>query len=85
MRPLGQAACIFSKGGFKNGSFQQDDQPEETEPDSLPFHPLDLSEATLLAMLGFQFERFYDDWLCEPEEIPIMRFSIRKKPWWKIW
>lgn len=51
----------------------------------LPFHPLELSEAALLAMLGYQFEGHPDDWVCDPLEISIMKFEITKNTWWKFW
>jgi hypothetical protein len=41
-----------------------------------------------LAMLGFQFQGMPNAWVCDPEQIPIMRFKIAKmskKPWWKVW
>jgi hypothetical protein len=43
----------------------------------LPFHPLELSEASLLQHMGFQFEGMPSAWVCEPSEIPLARFSIR--------
>jgi hypothetical protein len=70
---------------YWDGSFALEDELEDDEPYPLPFHPLDLSEAALLAMLGFQFEGHPDDWVCDPMEIPIMRFEISKNTWWKFW
>jgi len=70
---------------YWDGSFSLDDEDEEDEPYPLPFHPLELSEAALLATLGFQFEGHPDDWVCDPAEIPIMKFQISKKAWWKFW
>lgn len=70
---------------YWDGSFSLEDEFEEDEPYPLPFHPLELSEAALLATLGFQFEGHPDDWVCDPREIPIMNFQIFKKAWWKFW
>lgn len=57
---------------------------EETYP--LPFHPLELSEASMLHHMGFQFEGRPKDWVCEPSDIPIRTFRIEKpKPRWKFW
>lgn len=70
---------------YWDGSFSLEDELEEDEPYPLPFHPLELSEAVLLATLGFQFEGHPDDWICDPMEIPIMKFQISKKAWWKFW
>lgn len=58
---------------------------EDDEDYPLPFHPLELSAAALLAILGFQFEGHPDDWVCDPMEIPIMKFEISKNTWWKFW
>lgn len=70
---------------FWDGSISLDDEFEDDEPYPLPFHPLELSEAALLGMLGFQFEGHPDDWVCDPMDIPILRFKISKKAWWKFW
>lgn len=70
---------------YWDGSFSIEDEFEEDNPYPLPFHPLELSEATLLATLGFQFEGHPDDWVCDPMEIPIMKFRAPKKAWWKFW
>lgn len=72
---------------YWDGSFALEDEfdDDDDEPYPLPFHPLELSEAALLAMLGFQFEGDTDDWVCDPVEIPIMKFEISKNAWWKFW
>ena len=51
----------------------------------LPFDPLELAEAALLANLGFQFEGNPDDWVRDPVDIPIMRLRVSNKAWWKFW
>lgn len=46
------------------------------DPYPLPFHPLELSEASMLANMGFQFEGKPSDWVCDPADIPLMAFSL---------
>ena len=57
---------------------------EGREPYRLAFHPLDLSDASLLQHLGFQFDGYPKDWVCDPADVAIARFAI-EKPWWKFW
>lgn len=63
--------------------------PVETDPDEdpypLPFHPLELAEASLLYHLGFQFEGSMDDWVCNPEDIAICHYADTRLPFWKFW
>lgn len=62
----------------------EDDDGEEPYP--LPFHPLELAEASILQHLGFQFEGKIDDWVCDPIDVPVARFAIEKRrPIWKFW
>jgi hypothetical protein len=58
--------------------------PVETdgEPYPLPFHPLDLGEAALLELFGYQLEGA--DSPIDPTEIPMSGFN-RRKQWWKLW
>ncbi|EBA12754.1 DUF6928 family protein [Roseobacter sp. CCS2] len=70
---------------FWDGARAIEDAFEDDAPYPLPFHPLELSEEALLATLGFQFEGHPDDWVCDPANIPIMRFKISKNAWWKFW
>ena len=59
--------------------------PEEEESDyPFVFHPLELGEAALLELFGYQLEGGLDLSHVEPEEIPLMRFN-RSKSWWKRW
>jgi len=59
--------------------------PEE-DPASypFPFHPLELGEAALQAMFGYQLEGYLDASLLEPESIPLIRLK-RSRSWWKFW
>ncbi|WP_379553588.1 DUF6928 family protein [Qipengyuania sp. DGS5-3] len=66
---------------FWDGLHSLDDEFEDDEPYPLPFHPLELSETALLSMLGIQFEGSPDDWVCDPEDVPIMKFAVITSPW----
>ena len=59
--------------------------PEE-DPSSypFPFHPLELGEAALQAMFGYQLEGDLDGALLEPESIALIRLK-RAQSWWKFW
>lgn len=50
----------------------------------LPFHPLELGEAALAALFGYQLEGDADAALFDPETVPLLRFK-RGAPWWKFW
>lgn len=61
-------------------------------PYPLPFHPLELGEAALLAFLGYQIEGVIDPTHLDPAGIPLLRFGASartpapaRRPWWKIW
>jgi hypothetical protein len=59
--------------------------PEEDESDyPFVFHPLDLGEAALGQLLGYQLEGPVDPSQLEPEDITLMRYK-RSKSWWKRW
>lgn len=57
--------------------------PEEEEEYPFPFHPLELGEAALAALFGYQLEGFINPELLEPETIPLLHFK-RKKSWWRF-
>lgn len=48
----------------------------------LPFHPLELGEAALLDLFGFQLEGA--DGGIDPFEVPLCLFA-RKRKWWSLW
>jgi hypothetical protein len=57
--------------------------PDEDDNDyPFVFHPLELGEAALQSLFGYQLEGMTDTQL-EPETIPLMRFK-RKKAWWRF-
>jgi len=59
--------------------------PEE-DPDSYPFafHPLELGEAALLEMFGYQLEGEISPTAIEPESIELLQLK-RSRSWWKLW
>ena len=54
----------------------------ETYP--FPFDPLDLGEAALKVLFGYQLEGFIDASLLEPESIPLVRYRRPARPWWSF-
>lgn len=64
----------------------EEDPPHPDYAGGAPFHPLELAEAALLQLFGYQLEGFTGPDEVQPETIPMMRFSVRAaKPWWKFW
>ena len=57
-------------------------EPDEQESYPFPFHPLELGEAALLDLFGYQLEGTTSHF--RPEDIPLMRFE-RSRSWWKKW
>lgn len=59
--------------------------PDDDEPSTypLPFHPLDLGEAALEALFGYQLEGDNGPSLLDPESIPLMAF--KPVSWWRFW
>ncbi|MFN7922691.1 MAG: hypothetical protein U0Q16_21480 [Bryobacteraceae bacterium] len=58
------------------------DADEEEYP--LPFHPLELGEAALGELFGYQLEGSNEVELFEPESSELMKFKP-SAPWWKFW
>lgn len=57
---------------------------DDDEPDyPLPFHPLELGEAALRELFGYQLEGYVDPTMFEPEAIPLMCFKRKKKSWFQ--
>ena len=62
--------------------------PDEEDGDyPFLFHPLDLGEAALLEIFGYQIEGVIDPDHLDAEEIPLAAFRRIEtpKPWWKFW
>jgi len=68
---------------FWVGSHPAVDAEDKTYP--LPFHPLDLAEAALAELFGYQLEGFADAALLDPESIPLLRYRRHRPAWWKFW
>jgi hypothetical protein len=49
-----------------------------------PFHPLDLGEAALVQLFGYQLEGVLDSSLLEPDTIPLARYQRSRSPW-RLW
>lgn len=77
------------EGPYWNGAHPVDDPAELAEggdPYPFPLHPLELGEATLQHLFGFQIEGCISDDAVEAERIVMMRFRrSRGQPWWKFW
>lgn len=62
--------------------FWSGQNPVDAE-DPLPFHPLELGEAALRELFGYQLEGSIDPELLQAESIPLIRYK-RKRSWWKL-
>jgi hypothetical protein len=62
------------------------DPADEGEEDAypLPFHPLELGEAALSSLFGYQLEGLVDPTLLDTDKIPLLRFK-RKKSLFGLW
>jgi hypothetical protein len=68
------------------GRYPVADPVDDPEPYPLPFHPLDLGEAALRALFGYQLEGYFDAALIEPEDVPLLKLKrAPHAPWWKFW
>jgi len=72
---------------FWAGEHQDEEDPPSADyAGGAPFHPLELAEAALLDLFGYQLEGFIGPDEVQPETIPMMRFAVRAaRPWWKLW
>jgi hypothetical protein len=69
---------------YWSGHYPAVEDPEESYP--FPFHPLELGEAALAALFGYQLEGMIDETLLDSEAIPLMRYKrVRAKSRWKFW
>jgi hypothetical protein len=59
-----------------------DDEEDDDYP--FPFHPLELAEAALQELFGYQLEGMIDPTLIEPETVPLVRYK-RSRSRWKFW
>lgn len=66
---------------FWSGQHPATDDEEEYP---FPFHPLDLGDAALKELFGYQLEGTPDPALLEPESIPLLKYK-RSRSRWKLW
>ena len=67
------------------GQHPASDPEDEDEDDRYPFvfHPLDLGQAALVALFGYQLEGTVDPSHLDADRVPLMRLK-RRRPWWKL-
>lgn len=70
---------------YWSGAHPATDDEDEENSYPFPFHPLDLGEAALKNLFGYQLEGYLDESLVEPESIPLIRYKRVRSPWWKFW
>lgn len=59
---------------------------EEDQSYPFAFHPLDLGDAALLDMFGYQIEGYEESSYIDPEEIPLIGFKRKRSgQWYKFW
>jgi hypothetical protein len=63
---------------YWSGDYPVVDPDDEKETYSLIFHPLELGEAALKELFGYQLEGVADDALLEPHSIPLIRLKRRR-------
>jgi hypothetical protein len=61
------------------------DEGDEDEAYPFPFHPLELGEAALAELFGYNLEGPRDATLLEPGTIPLARYRRRSRSRWKFW
>lgn len=61
-----------------------EDEDEDDDPYPFAFHPLDLGEAALMALFGYQLEGVIDPTALVPETVRLMRFKRESKSWWQF-
>lgn len=60
-----------------------DDAEQEAYP--FPFHPLELGEAALLNLFGYQIEGPVESLPFDAESIPLVIYKRSRSRWWKFW
>jgi len=61
-----------------------DDEDDDFEY-PFPFRTLELGEAALLELFGYQLEGCGEPMLIEPETVPLVRYKRPRPSWWKFW
>jgi hypothetical protein len=68
---------------YWSGRYPATDDDDAPNAYPLPFHPLDLGEAALRQLFGYQLEGFVDPALLEPESVPLVKYKRSSR--WKLW
>src|SRR5260370_35522871 len=66
---------------YWSGQHPAIDDEEDEDAYPFPFHPLDLGEATLRDLFGYQLEGIVDSTLLQPESIPLVRYTRSQSRW----
>jgi hypothetical protein len=77
----------FEEPFWAGERLQEGEAPDPGYAGGAPFHPLELAEAALLDLFGYQLEGIIGADEVEPHTIPMMRFArvVAARPWWKFW
>lgn len=67
---------------YWSGDHPAVDSDEVQDAYPFPFHPLDLGEAALCELFGYQLEGYIDISLLKPESIPLVRYKRSRPSWW---
>lgn len=70
---------------YWSGQHPLEDSGEDEDAYPFPFHPLELGEAALLELFGYQIEGFIGASDLDPSSIPLLRFKRSAVPMWKFW
>lgn len=70
---------------YWSGDHPAVDSDEEKDAYPFAFHPLDLGDAALRELFGYQLEGHIDTSLLEPESIPLVRYKRSRPSWWRFW
>lgn len=70
---------------FWSGNHPAVDSEDDNDVYPLPFHPLELGEAALRELFGYQLEGYVDPALLAPESIPLVRYKRMRSSWWRFW
>ncbi len=70
---------------YWSGDYPDVDSEDDADAPPLPFHPLELGEATLRDQFGYQLEGAIDPNLLDAESIPLIRYKRSRSAWWRFW
>ncbi|HEX6591006.1 MAG TPA: hypothetical protein VF050_03315 [Moraxellaceae bacterium] len=82
LEDIGQRMA-FEEPYWSGGHSAVDDEEDGAYP--FPFHPLELGEAALNDLFGYQLEGVLDAALLDPDSIPLLCYRRSRSAWWKFW